>query len=84
MGHRDVQLVLSFWATLFATEVQSESKWKQLGELAMSNGKVRKLEAYIISYWYKKGHRPIEHPLLPDARRIVKFDLYDDSVSTRI
>jgi hypothetical protein len=45
---------------------------------------VRKLEAYIISYWYKKGHRPIEHPLLPDARRIVKFDLYDDSVSTRI
>jgi hypothetical protein len=24
-----------------ATEVQSESKWKQLGELAMSNGKVQ-------------------------------------------
>jgi hypothetical protein len=32
---------ISFWATLFATEVQSESKWKQLGELAMSNGKVQ-------------------------------------------
>ncbi|ONM37212.1 haloacid dehalogenase (HAD) superfamily protein [Zea mays] len=46
--------------------------------------RVRKLEAYIISYWYKKGHKPIEHPLLPDARRIVKFDPYDDSVSTRI
>lgn len=46
--------------------------------------RVRKLEAYIISYWYKKGHKPKEHPLLPDARRIVKFDPYDDSVSTRI
>jgi len=45
---------------------------------------VRKLEAYIISYWYKKGHKPIEHPLLPDARRLVKFDPYDDSVTTRI
>ncbi|OEL23517.1 hypothetical protein BAE44_0015459 [Dichanthelium oligosanthes] len=44
---------------------------------------VRKLEAYIISYWYKKGHKPIKHPLLPDARSIVKFDPYDDSVTTR-
>jgi len=45
--------------------------------------RVRKLEAYIISYWYKKGHKPIEHPLIPDARKIVKFDPYDDSVTTR-
>ncbi|CAL4947018.1 unnamed protein product [Urochloa decumbens] len=45
--------------------------------------RVRKLEAYIISYWYKKGHKPIEHPLLPNARQIVKFDPYDDSVTTR-
>ncbi|RCV27721.1 hypothetical protein SETIT_5G347600v2 [Setaria italica] len=40
--------------------------------------RVRKLEAYLISYWYKKGHKPIKHPLLPDARSIVKFDPYDD------
>ncbi|KAG0539759.1 hypothetical protein BDA96_03G349300 [Sorghum bicolor] len=46
--------------------------------------RVRKLEAYIINYWYKKGYKPMEHPLLPDARRIVKFDPYDDSVTTRI
>jgi phosphatidylglycerophosphatase GEP4 len=39
---------------------------------------VRKLEGYLISYWYKKGHKPIKHPLLPDARSIVKFDPYDD------
>ncbi|KAL6853492.1 hypothetical protein ACP4OV_019521 [Aristida adscensionis] len=45
--------------------------------------RVRKLEAYIISYWYKKGHKPIKHPLLPDARLIVKFDPYDDSVGSR-
>ncbi|PAN28033.1 hypothetical protein PAHAL_5G126100 [Panicum hallii] len=45
--------------------------------------RVRKLEAYIISYWYKKGHKPIEHPLLSDARKIVKFDPYDDSVTTK-
>nr|CAB3445841.1 unnamed protein product [Digitaria exilis] len=44
--------------------------------------RVRKLEAYIVSYWYKKGHKPVKHPLLPDARRIVKFDPYDDSVTT--
>nr|CAB3449071.1 unnamed protein product [Digitaria exilis] len=44
--------------------------------------RVRKLEAYIVSYWYKKGHKPVRHPLLPDARRIVKFDPYDDSVTT--
>ncbi|CAO1946271.1 unnamed protein product [Urochloa humidicola] len=44
---------------------------------------VRKLESYIISYWYKKGHKPIEHPLLANARQIVKFDPYDDSVTTR-
>lgn len=44
--------------------------------------KVRKLEAYIISYWYKKGHRPVKHPLLPDVRRIVKFDPYEDSVTS--
>ncbi|XP_062223672.1 phosphatidylglycerophosphate phosphatase 1, chloroplastic/mitochondrial-like [Phragmites australis] len=44
---------------------------------------VRKLEAYIISYWYKKGHKPIKHPLLPDARRIVKFDPYDDSSGSK-
>nr|CAB3474529.1 unnamed protein product [Digitaria exilis] len=43
--------------------------------------RVRKLEAYIVSYWYKKGHKPVKHPLLPDARRIVKFDPYDDSVT---
>ncbi|CAD6266798.1 unnamed protein product [Miscanthus lutarioriparius] len=35
---------------------------------------VRKLAAYLISYWYKKGHKPIKHPLLPDARSFVKFD----------
>ncbi|WVZ68532.1 hypothetical protein U9M48_017463 [Paspalum notatum var. saurae] len=46
--------------------------------------RVRKLESYIISYWYKKGHKPIKHPLLPDARRIVKFDPYDDSVTSRV
>jgi len=45
--------------------------------------RVRKLEAHIISYWYKKGHKPFEHPLIPDARKIVKFDPYDDSVTTR-
>ncbi|RLM93729.1 hypothetical protein C2845_PM08G28160 [Panicum miliaceum] len=45
--------------------------------------RVRKLEAYIISYWYKKGHKPIEHPLTSDARKIVKFDPYDDSVTTK-
>ncbi|CAL4960954.1 unnamed protein product [Urochloa decumbens] len=45
--------------------------------------RVRKLEAYIISYWYKKGNKPIEHPLLPNARQIVKIDPYDDSVTTR-
>uniref|UniRef100_A0A0D9V6R0 Uncharacterized protein n=1 Tax=Leersia perrieri TaxID=77586 RepID=A0A0D9V6R0_9ORYZ len=43
--------------------------------------KVRKFEAYIISYWYRKGHRPIKHPLLPDARRIVKFDPYKDPMA---
>ncbi|KAF7024187.1 hypothetical protein CFC21_036566 [Triticum aestivum] len=31
--------------------------------------KVRKLEAYIINYWYKKGHRPLKHPLLPNSER---------------
>ncbi|KAG8078194.1 hypothetical protein GUJ93_ZPchr0007g6035 [Zizania palustris] len=43
--------------------------------------KVRKFEAYIISYWYKKGHKPIKHPLLSDARRIVKFDPYEDPMA---
>uniref|UniRef100_A0A0E0N3L5 Uncharacterized protein n=2 Tax=Oryza TaxID=4527 RepID=A0A0E0N3L5_ORYRU len=42
---------------------------------------VRKFEAYLISYWYRKGHRPIKHPLLPDARRIVKFDPYNDPMA---
>jgi hypothetical protein len=42
---------------------------------------VRKLEGYIANYWYKKGHRPIKHQLLPDVRRIVKFDPCEDSVS---
>uniref|UniRef100_A0A0E0JPS8 Uncharacterized protein n=1 Tax=Oryza punctata TaxID=4537 RepID=A0A0E0JPS8_ORYPU len=42
---------------------------------------VRKFEAYLISYWYRKGHRPIKHPLLPDARRIVKFDPYKDPMA---
>ncbi|XP_062207127.1 phosphatidylglycerophosphate phosphatase 1, chloroplastic/mitochondrial-like [Phragmites australis] len=46
--------------------------------------RVRKLEAYIISYWDKKGHKPIKHSLLPDARRIVKFDPYDDSITSRV
>lgn len=32
-----------------ASEVQSETKWKQLGELAMSNGKVFWLP--LIVYW---------------------------------
>jgi hypothetical protein len=40
---------------------------------------VRKLEGYLINYWYKKGHKPVEHPLLPDGRKIIKFDPYDDS-----
>ncbi|XP_047071831.1 phosphatidylglycerophosphate phosphatase 1, chloroplastic/mitochondrial-like [Lolium rigidum] len=45
--------------------------------------RVRKLEGYITNYWYKKGHRPIKHQLLPDVRRIVKFDPYEDSISPR-
>ena len=39
-----------------ATEVQSESKWKQLGELAMSTGKVQLLAcanyAVLIKYGF--------------------------------
>ncbi|KAM0919581.1 hypothetical protein ACQ4PT_008063 [Festuca glaucescens] len=45
--------------------------------------RVRKLEGYITNYWYKKGHRPVKHQLLPDVRRIVKFDPYEDSISPR-
>uniref|UniRef100_J3L4W3 Uncharacterized protein n=1 Tax=Oryza brachyantha TaxID=4533 RepID=J3L4W3_ORYBR len=43
--------------------------------------KVRKFETYIVNYWYRKGHRPIKHPLLPDARQIVKFDPYKDPMA---
>ncbi|TVU34823.1 hypothetical protein EJB05_16675, partial [Eragrostis curvula] len=45
--------------------------------------RVRKLEAYITNYWYKRGHKPIKHPLLPDPRRIVKFDPYDETNASR-
>jgi coatomer subunit beta' len=40
----DAAKLLNFWTLFFvqdiAVEAQSESKWKQLGELAMSTGKV--------------------------------------------
>ncbi|GJN17458.1 hypothetical protein PR202_gb04523 [Eleusine coracana subsp. coracana] len=45
--------------------------------------RVRKLEAYIVNYWCKKGYKPVQHPLLPDARKIVKFDPYDNSTVSR-
>ncbi|AQK70673.1 Coatomer subunit beta'-3 [Zea mays] len=35
-------------AKVIATEVQSESKWKQLGELAMSNGKLEMAEECLL------------------------------------
>nr|CAD1817138.1 unnamed protein product [Ananas comosus var. bracteatus] len=33
---------------------------------------VRRLEGYLVSHWYKKGLKPIKHPLLTETKNLVK------------
>lgn len=46
----DCDKVEDFVLQAIAVEVKSESKWKQLGELAMPSGKVLNTNSYLVRY----------------------------------